>query len=504
MSRFFGRRNSRQKSMFNNSNHKQLRMESLEQKNLLAGDVTASIVGGDLIFSGDAADNIFSIQRDADNVAVGNVEVTGTGGTTINGLSLAKFSFDGDLHLDFQAGGNNRVSIGLPLLVLGELELPGGISVEGGAGNEGISVGGTRVSGDVELLDAAGGASAFLEISNSIISGDIRATSAAEYSALDTSNQSSIVGSVVQQASGAASQESYLTLNNSTIGGDVEHRSDAAIITYTSVGGLDVGGDFGIYSAAGDDVVNFEAGFPDVDNKIGGDLRVHSGAGDDVSTISGLIVGDDVVYRGGEGNDQWQFGATGTTGSIGDDFYGLGGQGNDTIALESVAVGDKLRIRGGKGDDLASLADVTVGRSALVTLGGGINTASLTSVDAGRSLTVLGRGHNSVDLAGVTASHCITVITSRGDDLVTVTDTNTYSMMIATKGGMDEVSIVDSAFDYLVVFLGSGDDTLTLDGVTVDRFALLSGGRGEDTLVDVGDESDINFELDFAFENYGV
>jgi|GEM_PF-5336455 len=57
---------------------------------------------------------------------------------------------------------------------------------------------------------------------------------------------------------------------------------------------------------------------------------------------------------------------------------------------------------------------------------------------------------------------------------------------------------------YLFALLGSGDDTLTLDGVTVNRLAFIHGGGGDDTLVDVDDASEINFELDFAFENYGV
>jgi hypothetical protein len=483
---------------------KRLSIESLEAKNLLAGDVVASIIGGDLVLVGDAQDNSFRVQRDAGNLGTGNVKVTGTLGTTINGSASSTFSFTNDLRLDFVAGGTNRAFIGEPLLLFGSLELPGSVVIQGGAGNEGVSVSATTLAGDVELLDAAGGASAYIEITESTISGDVRQTSTAEYSSLSVGTRASIAGSVVQRATGAAAQESYLTLQDSTIGGDAEHRSTAATVSYTFVRGMEVGGDFGIYSSTGNDVVDMGTSLTTVGNTVGGDLRVHSGAGDDTHKIFDMAVGDDVVYRGGEGNDLWQFGAAGKSSSIGDDFYGSGGQGNDTILLESVAVGDKLRIGGGQGDDLASLADVTVGRSALVTLGDGINTASLTSVDAGRSLTVLGRGQNTIDLAGVTASHCITVITARGDDVVSVSDTSTYSMMIATKAGVDEVSIVDSAFDYLVVLLGAGDDSLTLDGVTVDRFALLSGGRGEDTLVDVGDASDINFELDFAFEDYGV
>ena len=54
------------------------------------------------------------------------------------------------------------------------------------------------------------------------------------------------------------------------------------------------------------------------------------------------------------------------------------------------------------------------------------------------------------------------------------------------------------------MLLGSGDDVLTLQGVTVDRFALLSGGSGSgDELVDAGD-NDINFAIDFAFESGAI
>jgi hypothetical protein len=62
--------------------------ESLENKEVLAGNVVAALAGNQLIIDGDAADNEIHIVEIAPNT----IEVTGLGGTTVNGAAAGVFA----------------------------------------------------------------------------------------------------------------------------------------------------------------------------------------------------------------------------------------------------------------------------------------------------------------------------------------------------------------------------------------------------------------------------
>ncbi|MEM8945426.1 MAG: hypothetical protein AAGD11_09595 [Planctomycetota bacterium] len=492
-----------------NSNSRPLRMEALESKNLLAGDVIAALIGGDLYITGDSADNSVQIVRDVSQTSpgVGDVVVQGffSNPTTVNGMASQSFTVMGEVFVDFSAGGNNAAIFGdNPSFQPDPVQLPGGVSIVGGVGDEDHSFSNAEVGGDITLDDTAGGAVAFIGIDDgTVVGGDFSSTSLAVSSELDVTD-ASVGGNVVLATESSTVDESFLGLRDSSVGNDVRHFTDAATST-TLMTGNTVGDDVLVVGGDGDDVVNLvQTTFTNVGNTIGDDLRILTGGGADEVMLADIQVGDDLQFRGGDGDDIFFFEPVGVTNVIGDDVYLTGGQGADEIGVEDADIGDKLRVGTGAGDDVVAIAASTVGRSALVSLGGGLNEASIEETAAGRALTVLGGGTNDILIDAVTTSHFITVVTSSGDDLVTLQDVSTHSALISTHGGMDEVAISESEFDYLFVLLGSGDDSLTLDNVTVDRFAFLHGGSGTDTLVDVDDASDINFELDFAFENYSV
>ncbi len=432
---------TRNESKFTYSNNKKLRMESLEQKNLLAGDVAVSVLGGDLFLEGDAADN--------------NVELVGTAtpgefllngaGTTFDGSAgpLTVTGVTGNVSVDFSDGGSNRVQLGE---AVDTLNLSGDVSILGGAGSETLNITNSVISGDVRFLDSAGGYGGNVSATDTTITGDLTSESVAEFSDIGLL-RSTVDGSVRLVSEGTGITQSVLDFTEATIGEDVRFRSNA-------------------------DIAETE--------------------------FDGVVVGDDVVLRSAEGDDLVNIIAS----TIDDDLYITTGAGIDDVLIEESHIDDKLRISTGADDDTAFVVDSTVGRSVLITLGNGSNASEIDGVDAGRSLTILGRGVNDIFLSAVTTTHFVTIVTASGDDLVFMDQVTTHSALVSTKAGMDEVTINESAFEYLFVLLGSGDDTLELEGVTVERFAFLHGGGGNDTLIDVEDSNDIHFELDFAFEEF--
>ena len=61
-------------------NHRKLRFESLETRDLLAGNVAAEVIEGNLFLTGDDLDNGLTI----DQTETGDLRITGEDSTTIN------------------------------------------------------------------------------------------------------------------------------------------------------------------------------------------------------------------------------------------------------------------------------------------------------------------------------------------------------------------------------------------------------------------------------------
>lgn len=491
------------------SRSRKLRLETLESKNLLAGDVMAQLIGGDLVITGDLLDNQVRIEPDSSLVSpgIGEVTVRGIGTTTVEGGTSVSFSgamaVTGDVILNFTAGGNNTVSFDKLFTSTDLLQLPGSIEMEGGAGLDNLFVDDTVVAGNVVFTDTnAVNGDSFAGLEGSEVGGSFTMTTAGgAVSEISADNGSVVDGNMTLFATSSDVGQSFFGVRNSTIKGDARHFSDAAS-SGNQFFGATIEDDVILDLTDGEDFVTIADGSFVASTTIGDDLRIYSRGGNDEVTLSDFVVNDDVEFRGGDGDDNFfiQAGSLDTS-IIGDDLYITGGDGIEDIGLEFVEIADKLRVSTGNDDDVVGIQEITVGRSALISLGSGFDEASVEVVDAGRALTIVGRGTNDIFLDIVQTTHFVTIITSNGDDIVNLNEVTTHSMLVSTHAGNDEVEINDSTVDYLFVLLGSGDDVLTLSGVTVDRFALLSGGSGAaDELVDAGD-NDINFAIDFAFES---
>ncbi|MEZ6125028.1 MAG: hypothetical protein R3C49_17930 [Planctomycetaceae bacterium] len=111
-----------------------IRAERLEDRTLLAGDVTAQLIGSSAFLTGDAADNTVEIL-----IVNGNVVVRGSDSTTVNGstsdfvLATGTTQIGRDLFVNLTAGGTNQVGVS-------GIQIGRDVVIRGGAGADQVSL----------------------------------------------------------------------------------------------------------------------------------------------------------------------------------------------------------------------------------------------------------------------------------------------------------------------------------------------------------------------------
>jgi hypothetical protein len=231
-------------------------------------------------------------------------------------------------------------------------------------------------------------------------------------------------------------------------------------------------------------------------------LQVNGGGGDDTLYSTSLHVGNNYSYADPSGFNVYTVDlastyAFGQRSSVGGNVSFNTGGGDEIIMLEEFDIDGNVSFSLGAGDDVASTRDVTIGGSVTQNLGSGTNIGVVEFTTA-NSVAVGGTGVNFITIQAVD-TNSITILTGNNLDNVLIAGVNANVVTIATFGGDDGVQILESAFDLLIVELGAGNDSLSLEGVAVDLLAILSGGRGTDSLTGVID-NDFNLLIDLGFE----
>ena len=146
-------------------------LEQLEDRTLLAGNVTAQFLGQSAFINGDAADNSVQVLVDA-----GNVVVRGVNGTTVNGgtndfvLATNTASLSRSVFASLSAGNDtfviNGVTVGRDLfvdggagndlLVVSAANVGRSLMLWGGFGNDDIMIDASRVERDTNVFGWAG------------------------------------------------------------------------------------------------------------------------------------------------------------------------------------------------------------------------------------------------------------------------------------------------------------------------------------------------------------
>ena len=130
----------------NDANQIQFDLESLEPRQMLAGDVTAAIRGNDLIIEGDQQNNEIVIQESANP---GEFEVFGANGTTINGQERFTFTSDvDDVRIQLR-DGNDR-------LWIKEMQVGDDVRIRTGDDQDAILIDELTVRGNLRLDTQSG------------------------------------------------------------------------------------------------------------------------------------------------------------------------------------------------------------------------------------------------------------------------------------------------------------------------------------------------------------
>ncbi|MFY9257003.1 MAG: peptidylprolyl isomerase [Fuerstiella sp.] len=275
------------------------RLERLEERALLAGNVTAQLVGQTAFINGDAADNSVQILVDG-----GNVVVRGADGTTINGssndfvLATGSTSIPGSLYASLDNGNDTFTIDGVTL--------PGNAFISGGSGNDQIAVmGSSTISGNLHINGNSGADT--ISLQNSTVGRNATILGARGADTLIVS--SATIGRDLYVSGG--SNNDNIVVDNSRIGRD------------TTIVGL--GGE--------DNIVLRDSVFVD-------DITIAGHGGNDIIVFDSSDVGDKSFIFGGGGRDNIQI--TGSS-TFYDRLRTYGGGGRDNLETASTVTFDGLK-----------------------------------------------------------------------------------------------------------------------------------------------------------------
>lgn len=250
-----------------------LEFERLEQRQLLAGNISAAMKGSTLTLSGDAESNGIIINETADGAFV----VDGIG-TSINGVfGIAVFDGVKNIKVDLKDGddsfyfsGQNQTSLGRVSIKLGD----------GNDGSPGIFYGDQFLSGisgmrvNTLSLDCGNGDDA-IDISTSQISKSLKIKGG------NGNDNISLLSNVITGKTSAKMGNGDDIINVSAFGGAA---------TFTRLVNLNLGG--------GDDIVNISSSFGEIE--FFDPLKINGGSGIDTLSISssgGPLLFNEVILK---------------------------------------------------------------------------------------------------------------------------------------------------------------------------------------------------------------
>jgi hypothetical protein len=425
---------------------RKLRMEQMEAREMMAGDVTAYLQYGNLYINeatGQAGlDNGVRVSQ----LSNGQIRVTGTEGNNsstskslVNGAAYKDFSVTGSLYVNL-GGGNDRVQLGY----------------DGGTSAPSFN--------DVNINVAAPPPM----VQKYVIGG-----TTTTYSAPDA-DQVFIWGAYTRGAMNitTGADHDWVSIGPVTIGTDLVINSGAGADEVDLKGALICRNlDLQTYSSLAEndaDVVFIDAQVNGLNpsltrtTTVNGYANIRMGGGNDILDCTDPNYTDaQVTWLGFN-----------TLGALTVDM----GTGNDSAFLRSFQVGGDSGIYTGAGADTVNMRHASLTGNILIQ-----TYATYTEADA-----------DSVSLVNF-CSAGLTVLTGYGDDVLTLSNVcaDKGSVYIDTSAGNDQVTAdLVTALDNFYANLGDGNDSLTLTNLWSPTATLL-GGDGFDTLVRWGGRTDV-------------
>jgi hypothetical protein len=417
-----------------------LRLEPLEQRLLLDGNVTVEFFGSQVIVTGDDYSNGLEIQYDS-----GSLEFTGVGGTTVNGTGgtvawpMAEVS---GVYISM-AGGSDYVE-------LLDLTVDGNVRFDGGDGNDGFDVVSCRIND--RLRAGFGEGEDGIEVAGSYV-GNVR---------VDMGHGESHVllgSSTVAGRASVRCGDGYdsVQLRSASVGGDVSVRTGtgSADVQVVSVG---IGGGLGVTNREGD------TGVWIVDSWIGGSVGLRTDAWDDDVEMEGTMVEGDLKIRDGGGSDE--------------------------VSVEESDLGT-VRITGADGQNAVSFSDVYVRRGFGVRNGDGYDDLELDGVEIDGTLRVWhGTGGSSTWYEGGSVEGGIRLGARAGYDSVGIGSVWTVGLKVGVGDGGSEVGLDNvTAYGRGVITSGAGCDDIRIDDSYFASAVKINTGDDSDEVMVETDES---------------
>jgi hypothetical protein len=420
-------------------------LENLEDRLTPAGNVTSSLVAGNLTLTGDALANSITISEPTLN---GPLVVTPNGTTTLDGHSAAEsFTVTGNLTIQLGAG-NDSISFDLgpnPITV------PGTLSVNYGSS-----------SGDKLTHTINGGGNAFTVGQNLAITYGAGAVT----TALDN----------LQVGSNSVPHSGNVTITHGPGNSNTTFDSGLAGLFANILGNLSVTNTSGV----ADNFLN--------DTNVGGNVSFNNGragagnaAGDTqifntVNTTTQATIGGNVAISNVNGNSDDVDGDFISDVSIGGNVTIKLGTGNFNAFVTSSRVAQAPTIHGnlsitGTGSDSVNLGADPIANPAVARFSDGL------VVNGNLSVLLSGTGSDSLDLTSLTVGKNTTLTTGSGNATVTINDIRAPAVNSEFHGSFSLTT-------------GAGNDTFNVNGpnssgsarAIFDGSVAASLGAGNDTL----------------------
>jgi hypothetical protein len=521
-----------------------LRLEQLERRCLLAGDVSAVLKGGDLIITGDQDPNDPHEAIKIECVAhdwyhpLNTYRVSGIGGTRVNGSldPLAIPNVTRHVSVDLKTGkGEVATDLdehGTYFWVAGDLtvkntatvsiryaQISGKVTVDGGSV---VTLHGIMGAPNKETRVRAGTENDKINV-DAVIHGKLTVDTGAGDDEVVLDHSTVYYDATLKTAAG---KDSVTVQNYSWLHGrlnvDTAAGNDSVAVVSSA---LDR--DVSVNTGDGDDLVRID------DSTLSGKLTVETGKGDDTVGMDPSTISRDANVKTGDGDDEVVLEQVALLAKLSVDT----GNGADEVGMFESTAQQTLDIKTGNGEDSVGLAHVAVGANANIQTGNnddriGVVAGAVTgnlSIDSGNAgvpgligqdqvgvsgtavvgkLTIkTGTGEDSVgigddsivvdflvdgfsdvfhrDVAGATGPVLVgsaaSVTTGRGDDAVRIAHATAAVFSLDTGDGVDSGLIQASEADRIKVKMGSGDDLLTLDtSGGLPDTGELDGGAGQD------------------------
>jgi Ca2+-binding RTX toxin-like protein len=477
---------------------------------MLAGDVTVSVVAGDLIITGDALSNAIVLEATANagEFVISDAADVDVGATTLNGggtpLTLAGVT--GSIVVTM-GDGDDRVTVSTAR----DIAIADDLSIGMGLGNDRLTSSSTRrigVGGDLNITTAEG--DDVISLAQVRVGGN---------STIDTGVGDDRV--TLHNTSLSSDRLNYTAGNLSLVAGD---GNDFFTLdgTFTVGQNITFDGGFGndilnapkmirYVSAVGNITLQFGDGSDTLVGKglfASGDALVDFGAGNDVCIFANVFVrnlttnlgagvdslgggggaADNLVIRGNLSLDcgsESDYVALGTT-QVSGGMTVVSGEGADGLWLNYTSVIGSLSVDGGDGHDYILVERFGVGASATLRGGSG-HDKLIANIGRAASLSIeSAAGYDVVDARWLRITSQLTVDSGSESDLVNVIGTVARTLSLNTAAGSDVAKIEHSAFETLFAQLGDDHDALELAGSMTHGTAVVDGGAGFDLLTQRG------------------